>query len=71
MLYHLYKPILWRSLKVANSHVRANAATLLMDVFPLYDPECSEEDVDQSVQHQFDIMRVRKGWGGAGEYSSM
>ena len=38
MLLRLYEPILWRSLKVANPHVRRNAATLFVEAFPLQDP---------------------------------
>ena len=62
MLHRLYRPFLWRSLKVANPHVRANAASLMLDVFPLYNPECSKEEVDEIMQQQFDIMRVRASY---------
>ena len=39
MLLRLYEPILWRSLAAANPHVRKNAATLLIDAFPLHNPD--------------------------------
>jgi hypothetical protein len=38
MMYRLYNPILWRSLRAANPRVRRNAVTILEKVFPLYDP---------------------------------
>lgn len=58
MLLRLYGPFLWRSLKVAHPHVRANAASLLLDAFPLHDPDSSREQTDQVMQKQFDIMMV-------------
>uniref|UniRef100_A0A2C9L7T0 Uncharacterized protein n=1 Tax=Biomphalaria glabrata TaxID=6526 RepID=A0A2C9L7T0_BIOGL len=57
MLTKLYEPILWRSLMVANSYVRANAATLMFDVFPLYDPFLHNEQIDSMLQKQFDLMQ--------------
>ena len=44
--------------QVANASVRANAAALLMDAFPLQDPESSKEDSDALTQKQFDILQV-------------
>ena len=44
--------------QVANPHVRANAATLLLDAFPLQDPDSTREDIDQIMQKQFDAMMV-------------
>ena len=58
MLNRLYKPFLWRSLRVANDYVRANAVTLMMDAFPLVDPNASKEDVDSEIQRQVDLMKV-------------
>lgn len=58
MLYRLYKPILWRSLKVANAVVRANATTLMLSVFPLYNPEVSKQEINNEMQRQFDLMKV-------------
>ncbi|XP_078576354.1 condensin-2 complex subunit G2-like [Branchiostoma floridae x Branchiostoma japonicum] len=56
MLYTLYKPILWRSLKVANPAVRTNAAVLLVDAFPLQIPDAPVEERDQNMQKQLDIL---------------
>lgn len=61
MLYNLYRPFLWRSLKVANPNVRANATTLMLDVFPLYDPDFTRECVNDEMQKQFDLMKVNTG----------
>ncbi len=58
MLHRLYSPFLWRSLKVANPEVRANACTLLLDAFPLQDPDCTREEIDEVMQKQFDAMKV-------------
>jgi condensin-2 complex subunit G2 len=38
MIYRLYNPILWRSLRAANPRVRRNAVTMLEKIFPLHDP---------------------------------
>ena len=59
MLHRLYKPILWRSLRVANDHVRVNAVTLMMDAFPLVDPQGTKEAVDTEIQKQIDILKVQ------------
>ncbi|XP_059170020.1 condensin-2 complex subunit G2-like isoform X2 [Physella acuta] len=56
MLTKLYEPILWRSLLVTNSDVRANAAALMFDVFPLQDPALHNEQADTALQRQFDLM---------------
>ncbi|XP_033625419.1 condensin-2 complex subunit G2-like [Asterias rubens] len=57
MLLTLYEPIIWRAVKVANASVRANAAALLVDTFPLQDPESNKEDSDALTQKQFDILQ--------------
>lgn len=44
--------------KVTNSDVRANAATLMFDVFPLQDPALHNEQADTALQRQFDLMHV-------------
>ena len=62
MLLRLYSPFLWHSLKVAHSHVRANAAFLLLDTFPLQDPDATREQTNDVLQKQFDAMMV--GLGG-------
>lgn len=68
MLSRLYNPFLWRSLKVANVYVRANAATLFLDAFPLQDPDWSREEIDAVMQKQFDAMTVRTDWEGVALY---
>lgn len=55
-IMRLYEPILWRSLAAANPTVRKNAATALVDAFPLQDPEASRTDVDACLQRQFDAL---------------
>eukprot|EP01047_Picozoa_sp_COSAG01_P026012 COSAG01_NODE_1661_length_9583_cov_37.367356_6_plen_1155_part_00 len=57
MLLRLYAPIIWRALAAANPHVRRSAATLLIDTFPLHDPDSSLEAMDEILQKQFDCLR--------------
>ncbi|XP_051872302.1 condensin-2 complex subunit G2 isoform X2 [Pristis pectinata] len=54
MLHRLYQPILWRGLKARNSEVRANAAILFVEAFPIRDPALTNEDVDVAIQKQFE-----------------
>ncbi|XP_069770832.1 condensin-2 complex subunit G2 isoform X2 [Narcine bancroftii] len=54
MLQRLYQPILWRGLKARNSEVRANAAVLFVEAFPIRDPTLTNEDIDIAIQKQFD-----------------
>ncbi|XP_051668818.1 condensin-2 complex subunit G2 isoform X1 [Manacus candei] len=56
MLYRLYQPILWRALKARNSEVRANAAFLFVDAFPLRDPSFDAEEMDNEIQKQFEEL---------------
>ncbi|XP_074938483.1 condensin-2 complex subunit G2 [Phalacrocorax aristotelis] len=56
MLYRLYQPILWRALKARNSEVRANAAFLFVDAFPVHDPSFNTEEMDSEVQKQFEEL---------------
>ncbi|KAJ7403274.1 Condensin-2 complex subunit G2 [Pitangus sulphuratus] len=56
MLYRLYQPILWRALKVRNSEVRANAAFLFVNAFPLRDPNFNAEEMDSEIQRQFEEL---------------
>ncbi|KAK3582983.1 hypothetical protein CHS0354_027108 [Potamilus streckersoni] len=58
MLYKLYEPILWRHLKVANSAVRLNAVTLLLDAFPLVMEDASKQEAESQLQQQFDIFHT-------------
>ncbi|KAI5775111.1 NCAPG2 [Gulo gulo luscus] len=56
MLYRLYKPILWRGLKARNSEVRANAALLFVEAFPVRDPNFSAVEMDSEIQKQFEEL---------------
>ncbi|NWI96716.1 CNDG2 protein, partial [Pitta sordida] len=56
MLYRLYQPILWRALKARNSEVRANAAFLFVDAFPVRDPSFNTEEMDNEIQRQFEEL---------------
>ncbi|XP_023777675.1 condensin-2 complex subunit G2 [Cyanistes caeruleus] len=56
MLYRLYQPILWRALKARNSEVRANAAFLFVDAFPIRDPSFTAEEMDSEIQKQFEEL---------------
>ncbi|NXB01274.1 CNDG2 protein, partial [Cnemophilus loriae] len=56
MLYRLYQPILWRALKARNSEVRANAAFLFVDAFPVRDPSFNAEEMDNEIQKQFEEL---------------
>eukprot|EP01117_Protostelium_nocturnum_P013458 TRINITY_DN5020_c0_g1_i1.p1 TRINITY_DN5020_c0_g1~~TRINITY_DN5020_c0_g1_i1.p1 ORF type:complete len:1201 (+),score=436.93 TRINITY_DN5020_c0_g1_i1:35-3637(+) len=57
VLFRLYSPILWRSLKVANAQVRRNAACILVDAFPLQNPESSAAEIDEWMQKQFTLLQ--------------
>ncbi len=59
MLLRLYEPILWRSLHVANAQVRRNAAALLVEAFPLQNPEASQREIDELLQAQFEKLQAR------------
>ncbi|XP_029192981.2 condensin-2 complex subunit G2-like [Acropora millepora] len=56
-LLRLYQPIIWRAFKAANPMVRANAAALLTDTFPLQNPDAGNEEIDALLQTQFDILK--------------
>ena len=56
MLSKLYEPILWRHLKVANSHVRENAAQLFFDAFPVEDPNVQVEE--RSMQQGEQVQKM-------------
>uniref|UniRef100_A0A3Q3EGH3 Non-SMC condensin II complex, subunit G2 n=1 Tax=Labrus bergylta TaxID=56723 RepID=A0A3Q3EGH3_9LABR len=57
MLYHLYKPVLWRALS-PNFEVRANAALLFAEAFPLHNPEQNCSNMDETIQKQLDTAMV-------------
>ncbi|XP_066544086.1 condensin-2 complex subunit G2 isoform X2 [Amia ocellicauda] len=56
MLFRLYQPILWRALKARNSEVRANAALLFTEAFPIQDPSFNNEAMDSAIQKQFEVL---------------
>lgn len=56
MLLRVYDPILWRSLRCANAQVRAQAAVVFLDVFPLQHADGRAEDNDKILQKQFDLL---------------
>ena len=58
MLVRLYEPVLWRALKVANGHVRRNAAVLFIEAFPLQDPTLPVTAIDAQMQMQFDALHA-------------
>ncbi|XP_052803388.1 condensin-2 complex subunit G2-like [Mya arenaria] len=57
MLCRLYGPIMWRSLRVANSQVRSNTASLFFDVFPLQGTDAGIQEADAFLQKQFDMLQ--------------
>ena len=46
------------TLQVANPDVRTNAATLLLEMFPLQDHNQNKQEQDEALQRQFTIMKV-------------
>ncbi|XP_061338918.1 uncharacterized protein LOC133285671 [Gastrolobium bilobum] len=56
LLYRLSEPVIFRSLQVANSNVRQNALHLLLDMFPLEDPDASKEEKDALLDKQFFLL---------------
>jgi len=58
VLNRLYEPILWRSLYAPNAIVRRNAASLMIDAFPIHDPDGAHDDIDAAIQKQFDALAV-------------
>lgn len=66
MLLRLYEPVIRRSLHVANPAVRRNAAALLIDAFPLQNPEAPQREVDALLQEQFEMLQALLGDTDAG-----
>ncbi|KAK6923140.1 Condensin-2 complex subunit G2 [Dillenia turbinata] len=56
LLFRLAEPVIFRSLQVANSNVRQNALHLLLDLFPLEDPESTKEAKDTLLDRQFFLL---------------
>ncbi|KAJ8765530.1 hypothetical protein K2173_014652 [Erythroxylum novogranatense] len=56
LLFRLAEPVIFRSLQVANSNVRLNALHLLLDLFPLEDPDATKEDKDIVLEKEFFLL---------------
>ncbi|KAK7367617.1 hypothetical protein VNO80_09632 [Phaseolus coccineus] len=56
MLFRLAEPVVFRSLQVSNSNVRQNALHLLLDMFPLEDPDSTKEEKDTLLDKQFFLL---------------
>ncbi|KAL0332337.1 UNVERIFIED_CONTAM: Condensin-2 complex subunit G2 [Sesamum calycinum] len=56
LIFCLAEPIIFRSLQVANSNVRQNALHLLLDLFPLEDPDATKEAKDTLLEKQFFLL---------------
>uniref|UniRef100_A0ACD5WA65 Uncharacterized protein n=1 Tax=Avena sativa TaxID=4498 RepID=A0ACD5WA65_AVESA len=56
LVFRLSEPVVFRSLQVANSNVRLNALHLLLDVFPLEDPDVTKDVNDPLLEKQFFLL---------------
>ncbi|KAL1208038.1 hypothetical protein V5N11_008185 [Cardamine amara subsp. amara] len=56
LLFGLAEPMIFRSLQVANSNVRLNALHLLLDLFPMEDPDATKEAKDTLLDKQFYLL---------------
>ncbi|KAL6637276.1 hypothetical protein ACP70R_024848 [Stipagrostis hirtigluma subsp. patula] len=56
LVFQLAEPVLFRSLQVANSNVRHNALHLLLDLFPLEDPDVTKDINDPLLEKQFFLI---------------
>ncbi|KAJ1294531.1 hypothetical protein BS78_01G152700 [Paspalum vaginatum] len=56
LVFRLAEPVLFRSLQVANSNVRHNALHLLLDLFPLEDPDVTKDVNDPLLEKQFFLL---------------
>ncbi|KAG9440434.1 hypothetical protein H6P81_020599 [Aristolochia fimbriata] len=56
LLFHLVEPVLFRSLQAANSNVRQNALYVLLDMFPVEDPDATKESKDTLLDKQFFLL---------------
>ncbi|RID55317.1 hypothetical protein BRARA_G02585 [Brassica rapa] len=56
LLFGLAEPMIFRSLQVANSNVRLNALHLLLDLFPMEDPDATKEEKDKLLDKQFYLL---------------
>ncbi|CAL4148752.1 unnamed protein product [Meganyctiphanes norvegica] len=56
LIYQLYDPFIWRSLKVANGFVRMNATALLCDAFPLTDNTMNNIEREDLLNRQYQTL---------------
>ncbi|CAA0841052.1 ARM repeat superfamily protein [Striga hermonthica] len=56
LIFGLAEPMIFRSLQVANSNVRQNSLHLLLDLFPLEDPDSTKEVKDTLLEKQFFLL---------------
>jgi len=56
LIYQLYDPFIWRSLKVANGFVRMNATALLCDAFPLTDNTMNNIEKEDLINRQYQTL---------------
>ncbi|KAK3146739.1 hypothetical protein QOZ80_3BG0271110 [Eleusine coracana subsp. coracana] len=56
LVFRLAEPVLFRSLQVASSNVRHNALHLLLDLFPLEDPDVTKDVNDPLLEKQFYLL---------------
>ncbi|KAL6893501.1 hypothetical protein ACP4OV_007599 [Aristida adscensionis] len=56
LVFQLAEPVLFRSLQAANSNVRHNALHLLLDLFPLEDPDVTKDINDPLLEKQFFLI---------------
>ncbi|TVU46141.1 hypothetical protein EJB05_05659, partial [Eragrostis curvula] len=56
LVFGLAEPVLFRSLQVASSNVRHNALHLLLDLFPLEDPDVTKDLNDPLLEKQFFLL---------------
>uniref|UniRef100_A0ACD6A6X9 Uncharacterized protein n=1 Tax=Avena sativa TaxID=4498 RepID=A0ACD6A6X9_AVESA len=56
LVFRLSEPVVFRSLQVANSNVRLNALHLLLDLFPLEDPDVTKDVNDPLLEKQFFLL---------------
>ncbi|XP_060188626.1 uncharacterized protein LOC132617602 isoform X2 [Lycium barbarum] len=56
LIFRLAEPVIFRSLQAANSNVRQNSLHLLLDLFPLEDPDATKEAKDTLLDKQFFLL---------------
>ncbi|XP_068657118.1 uncharacterized protein [Aristolochia californica] len=56
LLFSLVEPVLFRSLQAANSNVRQNALYVLLDMFPVEDPDATKEAKDTLLDKQLFLL---------------